>query len=344
MVINQDDNGKGFGSVAEQALQAAGEAILARLRQELPAGESADEPMRVLTDVDDSTQPASVELRFSHTAGIRGMYEQLPVEEQVALFNAVRLAATAALNRAEPAHPLTERDVVVYVYGDQSAVELARDQYRRDEPMLFPTLRVICWQEPLLSVGDDQRPTDYNLFRMGYQELGRTSETTLYRHYDPAMPMIGCGFAAGSHHVTIFNAGQPPVIISVSQDGQGRGQLIDLRQPVPANSFRAGQQVAGIEPVAEDKTRYPASLLDQVANQFSLQLTGDNAKRLLNGQKTEVIITGDGSTGKLYVLNTPDNEPQLVLQDVRRELTLKDSYLGHVFTEKDKENLVVLNL
>jgi hypothetical protein len=88
------------------------------------------------------------------------------------------------------------------------------------------------------------------------------------------------------------------------------------------------------------ETRYPASLLDQVASQFDVQLTNDNAKRLLNGQKTDVVITGDGSTGKLYVLNTPDTGPQLVLQDVRRELTLKDSYLGHVFTDKDKENLL----
>ena len=75
-------------------------------------------------------------------------------------------------------------------------------------------------------------------------------------------------------------------------------------------------------------------------SQFDLHLNGENAKRLLNGQKTDVIVTGDGSTGKLYVLNTPDQGPQLVLQDVRRELTLKESYLGHAFTDKDKQNLL----
>lgn len=127
--------------------------------------------------------------------------------------------------------------------------------------------------------------------------------------------------------------------MSIPQIGEGRGQLIHLREPARSNPLALKQEPPAFTHVKPEKTRYPASLLVEVAGQFAVQLTGDNAKRLLNGQKTDIVITGDGSTGKLYVLNTPDTGPQLVLQDVRRELTLKDSYLGHVFTDKDKQNL-----
>lgn len=339
MAINQTEGLLANQSTAARALQQVGEAMLARIRQELPHCELPDEPIRVLPEVDDSTQPTSVELRFEKTTAIHPAYESLSPDEQFAVFKAVRSAARNTLHRAKPLYLPIEKEIHVYVFGDQSAVELTPGHHRKNDPYLLPTARAISWNQPHLLVGDNQRPTEMNLYRLGYQEMGRSTDTTIYRHYDPAMPVVGYGFSAGQYHLTIFNVGQPPTIVSVSQIGEGRGQLVNLREPARTNSLVLQQEPPVFSPTEAEKTRYAVSVLDQVASQFALQLTGENAKRLLNGQKTGVIITGDGSTGKLYVLNTPDTGPQLVLQDVRLELTLKDSYLGHVFTDKDKQNL-----
>lgn len=339
MAIDQLSNSQSLLSEAEQALQQVGEALLARIRQELPRCELVDEPLQVLADLDDGTHPASVELRFETTAEMYRAYEQLSGDERFEVFKAVRSAARNALHRAEPAFLTTEQDRQVYVFGDQSAIELTLRQHRRDDALFLPSLRAISWKLPLLLVGDDQRPTEMNLFRLGYQETSRSTDTTIYRHYDPIMPLVGYGFAEGCYHLTIFSTGQRPAILSIPQIGEGRGQLVHLREQTCIDAFVLNQKPTVFTHVDPEKTRYPASLLDQVASQFAIQLTGDNAKRLLNGQKTDVVITGVGNIGKLYVLNTPETGPQLVLQDVRRELTLKDSYLGHVFTDKDKQNL-----
>lgn len=339
MAINQTGGLQGSQSAAEQALQQVGEAVLDRIRQELPNCELPDDPIRVMADVDDSTQPGSVELRFEKTADMYSAYEGLSGDEQFEVFKAVRSAARNVLHRAEPTNQITEQDVQVYVFGDQSAIELTPGHHRRNDPYLLPIVRAISWKQPQLLVGDNQRPTDMNLFRLGYHEMTRSTDTSIYRHYDPTMPLVGYSYEAERHHLTVFNVGQPPVVVSVPQIGQGRGQLVHLREPECTNRQALNQEPILVNPNEEAKTRYPPSLLNQVVNQFGVQLTGDNAKRLLNGQKTDILITNDGSTGKLYVLNTPDAGPQLVLQDVRRELTLKDSYLGHVFTDKDKQNL-----
>ena len=340
MGINQTDAVEGVQSAAEQALQQVGEAVLARIRQELPHCEVPDDPIRVRSQVDDSTQPTSVDLWFEKTADMYLAYQRLASDEQYEVFNALRAASRYVLHRAEPTNQVTERDVAVYVFSDRSAVEMTLDHHRIDDPTLLPTLRAISWKQPLLLVGDNRRPAEMNLFRLGYQEAARSTDTTIYRHYDPAMPLVGYGYSAEQYHLTVFNAGQPPAVVSVPQTGEGRGKLINLHEPALTISCALKPQNPVITFTEDAQTRYPVSLLDQVASQFDLQLAGDNAKRLLNGQKTDVVVTGDGSTGKLYVLNTPDAGPQLVLQHVQGELTLKDSYLGHVFTDKDKQNLI----
>lgn len=192
MAINQVANSQGALSAAEQALQQAGEALLARIRQELPNCELADDPLRVLADLDDSTQPTSVELRFEKTSDMYGAYQQLSGDEQFEVFKAVRSAARNTLHRAEPAYLTTEQDRQVYVFGDQSAVELTLGHHRKNDAFFLPTMRAISWKQPVLLIGDDQRPTEMNLFRIGYQETSRSSDTTIYRHYDPAMPLVVC--------------------------------------------------------------------------------------------------------------------------------------------------------
>ena len=332
--------------MAEQVLERVGEAVLQRMRRELSNCNTLDEPLRFTSDVDTTSQPPSIELRFENTFNSRQLYQGLPADQQFEVFTALHSSAQYALSKAEPQERLKERDVNVYVFDDQSAVELIVAHHRQNDPLFFPAVRAISWQKPMLLVGNSDCPTEMNLHRLGYQEAIRTPGTTLYRHYDPAMPLIGYGYAEGHFHVTVFNDGQTPAVMSIPGTSPGAGQLVDLRQRrVLSDVAGLGLPVTGESAVGYKlnlvgvNPRYPVSLLDQVARQYAVELTGENAKRLLNGQKTDVVKTGSGSIGKLYVLNTPENGPQLVLQDVRGELKLKESYLGHVFSDKDKQNL-----
>lgn len=334
------------GSKAEQMLDRVGEAVLQRIRQELPDCEQVDDPIRFMSDADSTSQLPSTELRFENTFNLRQLYDGLSGDRQFDLYSALRSSAQYTLSRAEPRDKLTERDVEVYVFDDQSAVELTIARHRRNDPLLLPAVRAISWQQPRLLVGDHETPAEMNLYRLGYQEAIRTHNTSLYRHYDPAMPLVGYGYAEGHYHVTVFNAGQAPSVVSIPIDKQGKGQFVDLRQPQMSAKGATLNLTVAEEPAVgyQQKTvpvdtRYPVALLEEVVRQYEVELTDENAKRLLNGQKTDVILTGNGSKGKLYVLNTPDNGPQLVLQDVRCELTLRGSYLGHIFSEKDKQNL-----
>ena len=333
-------------SMAEQVLERVGEAVLQRLRQEFPNTETAEEPLYFELDEDFTSQPPTKELRFENTSNARQLFGCLPDAQKIEVFTALHTSARYTLNRAEPRNKRNERDGEVYVFNDQSAVELVTYRYRYEDPLYLPAVRALSWQLPMLLVGDQACPTEMNLNRLGYQEVLRTTDTTLYRHYDPTMPLVGYGSTDRHYHVTVFNEGQIPAVVTVSTS-LPTGQLVDLRQPKGGLPGEATTRLpltgelaeAGSRQLLADATRYPVALLDQVARQYAVELTGDNARRLLNGQKTDIITTGDGSTGKLYVLNTPDNGPQLVLQDVQRELTLKESYLGHVFSEKDKQNL-----
>lgn len=329
-------------SMADQALERVGESIRKRILQELPACTSDEEPLLISTDLDRSTHPPSRELRIENTFALSCLYDDLSTYRKSEFFHAIRSAAGYAIAKDEPQQEHVERDSTVFVFKDQSAVELAHGLHRSKDPFYLPTLRAISWQFPALLVGDKDQSTEMNLFRLGYQVAVQTGHTSLYRHVDPAMPLVGHSFSAKQHHITLFQSGQPPRTLSIPENEQGRGQLVDLREPQVDKTLKL---VKASAPADESKievgnTRYPATLLAHAANQFGLQLTTEDAKRLLNGQKTDVVVTANGSTGKLYVLNTPGQGPQLVMQDVRRELILKESYLGHAFTDKDKQNLL----
>ena len=333
-------------STAEIMLDRVGEAVLQRIRQELPGFELMEEPLQFMLEVDSTSQPPSTELRFENTLSIHQLYGSLSSDRQFELFSALHGLAKHTLSRANPHDKLTERDVEVFVFDDQSAVELTLAQHRRNAPLLLPAVRAISWQQPMLLVGGHDSPIEINLYRLGYQEAIRIQGISLYRHYDPAMPLLGYGNAEGHFHLTVYNTGQAPLVVYIPDDPHGKGQFVDLRQPrMMSNgvtlSYREAKEhaIAYPQKAVPVDTRYPVALLEQVVHQFEVDLNAENAKRLLIGQKTDVIKTADGSTGKLYVLNTPDNGPQLVLQKVQLELTLKESYLGHIFSEKDKHNL-----
>jgi hypothetical protein len=328
------------GSLAEKALERVGEAVLARIQQGIPALEIGEEPLRFMTYVDSTSQPPSTELNFGNTFDLNQTYQGLSSDRQYEVFLGIYASARHALNRTEPQDKLTERNVEVYVFSDQSAVELITPRHSQNDPLFLPAVRAISWKQPTLLVGDMISSTEMNLFRLGYQEITHKNDTTFYRHYDPAMPMVGYGFAKDKFHLTIFNTGQTPALISISRSKHG--QFVNLRQAqvVPGLMVSEEPTIGYQNNPVQVATRYPISLLEVVSKKFDVQLTDENAKRLLNGQKTDVINAGDGSTGKLYVLNTPDLGPQVVLQDVRPELMLKESYLGHVFTDRDKQNLL----
>ncbi|GAB3047979.1 DUF3945 domain-containing protein [Spirosoma pulveris] len=333
-------------SRAQQVLDLVGEAILKEIRQVLISDEPVGEPIRYVSEIDSTSQPPSIELRFENTSHTQHLYQCLPIDPQIDVYCALSSSIRYTINQYKPSDIRKEPEAEVYIFNDQSAVVLIEEKYRRDEPLFFPTLRAISWKQPVLLVGDPDCPTEMNLYRLGYREAIRTIETILYSHYDPSMPLVGYGYVGSQFHVTVFNKGESPKVVTVVGTLPGTGQFVDLRQA----KLVSGESLVG-SPVAEKpvvshllqplvlETRYPDSLLEQANRQFAVELIGENAKRLLNGQKTDVVTTGDGNTGKLYVLNTPDDGPQLVLQDVQQKLTLKESYLGHIFSEKDKANL-----
>lgn len=333
-------------SMAQQVLDLVGEAILKEIRQVLISDEPVEEPIRYVSEIDSTSQPPSIELRFENTSHAQHLYERLPIDPQIDVYCALSASIRYTINQYKPSDIRKEREVEVYIFNDQSAVELIEEKYRRDEPLFFPVLRAISWKQPVLLVGDPDCPTEMNLYRLGYREAIRTIETILYSHYDPSMPLIGYGYANRQFHMTVFNQGESPKVVSIAGTLPGTGQFVDLRQARLVSGELMVESPVTKKPVVNDQlqpvvveTRYPDSLLEEANRQFAVELTGENAKRLLNGQKTDVVTTGDGNAGKLYVLNTPDDGPQLVLQDVQQKLTLKESYLGHIFSEKDKANL-----
>ncbi len=319
---------------AEYMLERVGEAVLQRLGLDLPGYDSGEEPLGFTIETDTSSYPTSTVLEFKNTADVNHAYGRLTSEQQADLFSGLQSAVRATLLRAEPCNKLAERDVDAYVFADQTAVEVGVANYRRGDAFFLPTTRAINWQQAELLVGDLRRPTEINLYRLGYQETTLTSDTTFYRHYDPAMPLVGYGYADGLYHVSIFNTGKIPTVLTLLEPEQ----LVDLRQARTMQYQSVAQGPSVVYQRSKD-TRYPASLLEQATSQFGISVTDANARRLLNGQKTTVVTTSAGTSGKLYVLNTPDSGPQLILQDVQPELRMQESYLGYVFTERDRQNL-----
>ena len=303
--------------------------------------EQGDKPVRVVAEADETSLPAVDNLYVHQSHVVERIYDRLSAEDQRHRHEGVRDVVLDMLDSLKTVERQSTQTSQIYMFGDKSAVSVVKEPYR-SEGQLMPLVQALSWQQPILRVGDEQLPTNLNLYRLGYHLNTFANDKTIYRHIDDTMPMLVLSRMPGIEHLTVFNSGQPPVIISTPNVKQGRGQLVDLRQPQISTTLSLVKEpTPGPESKIEvGNTRYPATLLAQVASQFDLHLNGENAKRLLNGQKTDVIVTGDGSTGKLYVLNTPDQGPQLVLQDVRRELTLKESYLGHAFTDKDKQNLL----
>lgn len=336
----------GWGSIAQQMLDLVGEAFIKEIRQQLSSDEPVEGSIQYVSEIDSTTQPASIELKFENTSHTQHLYHRLANDRQLDVYYTLSSSVRSTINQSKPYDTQKEQGIDIYIFNDQSAVELIDERYRRDEPLFFPALRAISWQKPVLLVGDHNYPTEMNLYRLGYREAIKTPETILYRHYDPNMPLVGYGYADRQFHLTVFNKGQSPWVVSIPDNSSGTGQLVDLRLSSPVSSESMVGLPLGEKPVVNrqfqpvvGETRYPDSLLKQATRQFVVELTVENAKRLLNGQKTDVVKTGDGSIGKLYVLNTPENGPQLVLQDVQQKLTLKESYLGHTFSDKDKANL-----
>ena len=145
----------------------------------------------------------------------------------------------------------------------------------------------------------------------------------------------------------------------VGEEPQGAYQYRERtadHPPVPAGvpvPYPVG--TAGKLPVPE-----PAIRLDSLtgsrftAGDLGLQLTnrlqvsgtglisGADARqvqRLLDGKKTDVLMLNDGTVAKLFVVNTPQDGPLIRQLDVAMKFTLAREYKGHVFSEKDVENL-----
>lgn len=329
------ENQEANNTLAQQTLGIICQTVQNWLQENL----STPPQVQVIAEQDDTSTPVIDNLYVAQSHLVERPFVDLPVEEQRNRYEGIHDAVFDVLDKLRTVEKKQSHTSNFYIFADQSAVAVGNDRFRSNQSQLIPLVQAFSWKQPLLQVGDEQMPTNFNLHRLGYQMTAFANETTIYKHLDETMPLLAHSRTGDGQHLTVFNLSQPPVVVSVPQIGQGRGQLVHLREPECTNSQALNQEPIPVNRIEGVKTRYPALLLNQVASQFGVQLTGDNAKRLLKGQKTDVVITGDGSTGKLYVLNTPDTGPQLVLQDVRRELTLKDSYLGHVFTDKDKQNL-----
>lgn len=91
-----------------------------------------------------------------------------------------------------------------------------------------------------------------------------------------------------------------------------------------------------------------------VADQFGkLGITRQDLEKagqlddLLNGRKTgllQLTQMGEGDrpfqvSGKLYIVNTPDNGPIIGIQPERKQLLLPNQFLGYELTDRDKQNL-----
>ncbi|GAA4463013.1 hypothetical protein GCM10023189_40480 [Nibrella saemangeumensis] len=85
--------------------------------------------------------------------------------------------------------------------------------------------------------------------------------------------------------------------------------------------------------------RYPTSLLAELTSRFGIELDDANAKKLLNGQKTDLQMLPDGTIRKFYLTHSPDQGIHINQIEPRKELTLSSDYLGHAFTEEDKNRL-----
>lgn len=328
-------------SLANQMLTLVCQVVQGWVNEHFPETQAGDKLVSVVAEPEDSSLPVLHNLHVSQEHIVERLYDQLPLDQQRSCHEGIRDTVWNMLDSLKTVEKQATRTSHAYVFADQSAVTMNNVSFQ-PQGNLMPMIQAISWRQPVLRVGDEQMPTSFNLHRLGYQLNAFARDTSVYKHIDTDMPLLAHSQTPGDEHLTVFKAGQPPIVITIPRVGQERGQLVDLNNPGVTDAPEVVEKPAlpHRNPNEQIETRYPASLLNQVARQFDLQLTGDNAKRLLNGQKTDVVITGDGSTGKLYVLNTPDTDPQLVLQDVRRELTLKDSYLGHVFTDKDKQNLL----
>lgn len=337
--------GEGVGQqpepLAKQMLRLVCQEVQRWVGENFPEIEPGDKPVRVVAEADETTLPVVNNLYVHQSHVVERIYDGLSTEDQRSRHEGVREVVLDMLDSLKTVERQSTQTSQFYLFGDKSAVSVVKEPYR-SEGQLMPLVQALSWQQPILRVGEEQLPTNFNLYRLGYHLNTFANDKTVYRHVDDTMPVLVLSRVPGVEYLTVFNSGQPPIIISTPNVKQGRGQLVDLRQPQISITLNPVKEPA---PVPESKievgnTRYPTTLLAQAIDQFNLQLTSEDAKRLLNGQKIEVIVTGDGSTGKLYVLNTPDQGPQLVLQDVRRELTLKETYLGHAFTDKDKQNLL----
>ena len=78
----------------------------------------------------------------------------------------------------------------------------------------------------------------------------------------------------------------------------------------------------------------------QVINNTVDQQTARQVEKLLAGKQTDVVILNDGSTAKLIILNKPDRGLSIHQMDVRAELRLGNTYLGHTFSDQDKQYLL----
>ncbi len=134
-------------------------------------------------------------------------------------------------------------------------------------------------------------------------------------------------------------ANQQPPKIGMNQPNQPR-----LASPGPEPSPEA----TGI---SGRPTRYQWA---DVAPQFaSVGITRQDLERaghledLLNGRKTGLMtLTQPGEnnqpfqiSGKLYIVNTPDNGPTIGIQPERKQLLLPGQFLGYELTDRDKQNL-----
>lgn len=77
----------------------------------------------------------------------------------------------------------------------------------------------------------------------------------------------------------------------------------------------------------------------EIQNGFVKPSIAAQIERLLEGRKSDVLILNDGSVAKLYISNSPDKGINLQQIDVQSKLTLSANFLGHKFSETDKENL-----
>ena len=101
---------------------------------------------------------------------------------------------------------------------------------------------------------------------------------------------------------------------------------------IPIDSLKGGRFQ-----VAEVKNQ----LLDKFQNENGLvtATTAKDIEELLKGRRSSLTVMNDSTVGKLYIANVPNNGPLLQQIDAQATLSIPKEYLGHSFTEKDRENL-----